>query len=126
MGARILVVEDDESVSYPLRIFLEHSGFEVDLAADQARAEDLLQRERYAVVLTDLRLRGAQGREGLDLLARVRATSPGTRTILLTAHSGEGLGREGLLGDTDLLIRKPQPLPAILADIRRLLGVPPA
>jgi two-component system response regulator HydG len=122
MGTRILVVEDDDSVAFPLQVFLERSGYDVDLAADKARAEELLAGTRYALVLADLRLRGAHNREGLELLARVRIVSPGTRTILLTAAADERPDGEAFLREADLLIRKPQPLPVILTEIRRLIA----
>ena len=80
--ARILVVDDDESIRYFLEILLKDAGHSVDTAATEAEA-----RERFdtqELVITDLKL----GRDsGLAVLKHVKATRASTEVIVMTAFA---------------------------------------
>jgi DNA-binding NtrC family response regulator len=79
---RILIVEDKETLRSVLRKTLEAEGFRVDEAPDGRAALDKIRRERFSVVLSDLRLPRADGHEVLK--AAVLA-DPATPVILMTA-----------------------------------------
>ncbi len=79
---RILIVEDKETLRSVLRQTLEAEGYRVDEAPDGRAALDKIRRERFAVVLSDLRLPRADGHEVLK--AAVLA-DPATPVILMTA-----------------------------------------
>ncbi len=55
-GMRILLVEDHDELSLWLQKALSSSGFAVDLASDGAIADQLLQTERYELVVLDVSL----------------------------------------------------------------------
>ena len=80
---RILIVEDKETLRSVLRKTLEAEGFRVDEAPDGRAALDKIRRERFSVVLSDLRLPRADGHEVLK--AAVLA-DPATPVILMTAY----------------------------------------
>jgi DNA-binding NtrC family response regulator len=80
---RILIVEDKESLRAVLRKTLEAEGYGVDEAGDGRAALDRLGRDRYAMILTDLRLpRG----DGHSVLKAAVQTEPATPVILMTAY----------------------------------------
>ena len=80
---RILIVEDKESLRAVLRKTLEAEGFGVDEAADGRSALDKIRHDRFAMVLSDLRLpRG----DGHAVLKAAVQTEPGTPVILMTAY----------------------------------------
>jgi response regulator RpfG family c-di-GMP phosphodiesterase len=83
-GSRILVVEDEQALRRLLRRYLGELGYSVTTAPDAPEALELLDRERFDLVVTDLRLPTASG---LDLLATVRARLPGTRTVLMSGKA---------------------------------------
>jgi len=79
----ILVVEDKEALREVLRQTLEAEGFAVEEAGDGRAALGRLRRDRFAMVLTDLRLPKADGHEVLR--AAVEA-DPEMPVILMTAY----------------------------------------
>jgi len=79
----ILLVEDKAALRAVVRQTLEAEGFAVEEAADGQKAIDRLRRERFALVLTDLRLPKASGHEVLQAAA---GADPSTPVILMTAY----------------------------------------
>jgi DNA-binding NtrC family response regulator len=80
---RILIVEDKETLRAVLRKTLEAEGFRVDEAPDGRAALDKIRRERFSVVLSDLRLPRADGH---DVLKAAVLADPATPVILMTAY----------------------------------------
>ena len=84
---RLLIVDDEEAILFAMGDFLVRSGYLVDRASSREQAERLLDNgEPYALAIVDLRLSATDPRGGLELLRRIRRSSPQTRTILLTAY----------------------------------------
>jgi two-component system response regulator PilR (NtrC family) len=82
--ASILVVDDERSMREFLEILLGKQGHQVATAPDAASALELVGRGELDLVITDLRLgRGS----GLDVLAGVKETSPGTEVVMITAYA---------------------------------------
>jgi response regulator RpfG family c-di-GMP phosphodiesterase len=81
-AARILAVDDEEIVLVALRDTLRHQGYGVVTAASPVQGLELLQRERFAVVLTDQMMPGLTG---LEFLAQAKAIQPEASRILITA-----------------------------------------
>ena len=83
MRERLLLVEDREN----LRILLHDAlcgPFDVDVAGDGARAVGLLGENRYAVVVTDVRMPGADGTRILEV---ARALPEAPEVILMTGYA---------------------------------------
>ncbi len=81
-AARILVVDDEESLRRILQVQLENRGYETSLAKNGLEALAILAESPHDLVLTDLRMPGLSG---LELLKRIREQHQGTEVILLTA-----------------------------------------
>ncbi len=83
--ARILVVEDDQSLREVLRMFLNKSGHDVTVCGEGDKALKLIASEdEFDLVLTDLRLGAVTG---LEILTFVKEHSPQTEVIMMTAFS---------------------------------------
>jgi CheY-like chemotaxis protein len=80
----ILLVEDDASVLRALRTLLEEAGHAVDSADSFPAAAELLRRESFDCLITDLDLPG--GGTGFDLVRRARAYRPELPSILVTGY----------------------------------------
>ena len=80
--ARILVVDDKENM---LKLFAKILGDEYALttASDGGHAMSLVAREQFDVVVTDIRMPGA---DGFEVLAAVKARAPDTEVVMMTAH----------------------------------------
>jgi EAL domain-containing protein (putative c-di-GMP-specific phosphodiesterase class I)/CheY-like chemotaxis protein len=77
----VLVVDDDPNMLRLLERVLANSGFAVTAAPDSAIAEQLIRRERFDVILSDLNI--AQG-SGIDVLRCAHEHAPSVPVILLT------------------------------------------
>jgi putative nucleotidyltransferase with HDIG domain len=78
----VLVVDDEEPIRNALRKFLTQQGYEVATAASGDDAVRILQRQKIAVILLDVRL---PGRSGIDLVPQVLEIEPNVAILMLTA-----------------------------------------
>ena len=83
MPPRLLIVDDEESVTITLAAILEMDGYNVATALSGPAALKLIEDEVFDLVLTDLRL---DDFDGLDVLAAARRRSPDTVVIVLTGY----------------------------------------
>jgi response regulator RpfG family c-di-GMP phosphodiesterase len=78
---RVLIVDDDELVGTTLAALLEQEGYKVQTMVDPVAAIALIQREDFAVIISDLRMPRLSGTE---LLAQAREIQPDATRILVT------------------------------------------
>ena len=82
MPARILIIEDDTTFRSLLRAILTAEGYEIVEAADGRKGRELLRREQFDLVISDLKL---PGKTGLELFRESREETFPPPFILLTA-----------------------------------------
>jgi DNA-binding NtrC family response regulator len=82
-GLRVLIVDDEPLMRLSMLDALEGVGCEVMAAATGTEGVTVLGTRQFDVVITDLRLPGA---DGLTLLKVCKERSPTTEVILITAH----------------------------------------
>lgn len=114
---RILVVEDEESLSDPLSYLLGKEGFEVEVVADGLEAIVQFDRTGADLVLLDLMLPGQSGTEVCRQL-RQRSNVP---VIMLTAKDSEIDKVVGLELGADDYVTKPYSSRELVARIRAVL-----
>jgi DNA-binding response OmpR family regulator len=120
MPAAILLIEDEPGIVDFVRRGMEAEGFQVEAELDGAEGERRALHESFDAVVLDLML---PGRDGLEVLASLRAAKPGLPVIVLTAR-GEIEDRVAGLnaGAVDYLV-KPFSLAELLARVRAQLRV---
>jgi DNA-binding response OmpR family regulator len=101
--ARILVVEDDPTVSEVVVKYLEREGFEVETVGDGNAALERAGAERPDLVVLDIMLPGI---DGLEVCRRIRAQAP-VPIIMLTALGEESDRVIGLELGADDYVAKP-------------------
>jgi len=104
MGQRVLVVDDDPTVSDVVRRYLERAEFEVTLAVDGQGALDAVAAQRPDLVVLDLMLPGI---DGLEVCRRLRADDPQLPVVMLTALGDEADRVVGLSLGADDYVTKP-------------------
>ncbi len=104
MSARVLVVDDDPTVSSVVAAYLRREGFEPQVVEDGRAAADVWDRWRPDVVVLDLMLPGVSG---LDLLRRRRTTGDDTLVVVLSALHEEDDRILGLEIGADDYLTKP-------------------
>jgi signal transduction histidine kinase len=83
-SGNLLVVDDEESVAVTMRAILELDGYSVSVATTGAEAMKKLRKSTFDLVLTDLRLDGA---DGLSIISEVSRIQPETISIVLTGYA---------------------------------------
>ncbi len=112
MVARVLVVEDDTTVSSVLAAYLRRAGFDPRIAADGATALQEWTQWKPDVVLLDVML---PGMSGLDVLRRRRSDDDGAAVIILSARGDEEDRLLGLeVGADDYVVKPVSPREAVL------------
>ncbi|MCA1615163.1 MAG: sigma-54 dependent transcriptional regulator [Acidobacteria bacterium] len=115
---RILVVDDEASVAEALALVLGERGHKVESARSVGEAEALLGGRPFDLVFTDLRLPDGSG---IDLLTRIKADSPETEVILMTAHGSLDLTIEAIKRGAFYYLEKPfTPEQALVLSARAL------
>jgi len=78
----VLVVDDEEPIRNALKKFLTQQGYEVATAGSGDEAIKVLQRQKIACMLLDVRM---PGRSGIDLVPQVMELEPSIAILMLTA-----------------------------------------
>jgi two-component system response regulator PilR (NtrC family) len=118
---RILICDDEQSMREWMRLLFQRDGFEVMTAEDGVVARDLVQREYFDIVLTDIRMPRL---DGVALLKAVRDLAPDTIILMMTAHwtrdSAEWNEAQAL--GAEALFEKPFPkVEMVVLQVRQLL-----
>ncbi|MGH7219369.1 MAG: response regulator, partial [Nitrospiraceae bacterium] len=82
-GLRILLVDDEPLMRLSMVDALEAIGHEVEAAASGTEGIEAIRRRPFDLVITDLRLPGA---DGLTVLTAAKEQSPPTEVVVITAH----------------------------------------
>ena len=114
---RLLIAEDEKSLSKALTVILEKNNYSVDAAFDGEEALDYLATGQYDGVLLDIML---PKMDGLTVLKKIRAKGSSVPVLMLTAKSEIDDRVTGLdLGANDYLT-KPFDAKELLARIRAM------
>ena len=81
--SRILVADDERNIRKNLAMVLEAAGYLVDVAKDGDEALDLCKNMHPDIAFVDLHM---PKMAGLDVLANIRALSPKTAVVIVTAY----------------------------------------
>ncbi len=115
---RILLVEDDPMIGAAVGTALKDAAYAVDWVRDGRSASHTLEVDAHEAVLLDL---GLPGRDGLEVLRRLRTSGKTLPVIVITARDGIEDRIRGLdLGADDYLI-KPFDLQELLARMRAVI-----
>ncbi|HVR40965.1 MAG TPA: sigma-54 dependent transcriptional regulator [Thermoanaerobaculia bacterium] len=120
----ILIVDDDASVTASLALLLKQHGHRAVIAHSPAEAIARVADERPRLVIQDMNFtRRTTGEEGLDLLAKIRASDPAVPVILLTAWGSIDLAVEGMKRGANDFLTKPWSNAHLVQSIETALGL---
>jgi DNA-binding NtrC family response regulator len=94
--AKILLIDDDDDILLAAKFLLKKHFATIITAGGPDTIDDLLGNNDFDIALLDMNYTtgATSGKEGLDLLKKIKADSPSTRVIMMTAY-----------GDIDLAIK---------------------
>lgn len=119
----ILIIDDDRAIRLALGLMLKQGGFESEAAATDDEAVDAVRRRTYELIILDLNLTlSTTGRQGIELLRKIRIFAPKTPVIMLSAWATVSLAVEGMgYGAVDF-VAKPWKNSDFMAKIRKALA----
>jgi two-component system, NtrC family, response regulator PilR len=100
----ILVVDDEKSLRDFLTIMLENEGYEVQTASSGEKAVKLVQESAFDLVITDFRMKGANG---IEVLEAVKVYNPAIPVLLMTAYASAETAVEAMKKGAYDYISKP-------------------
>ncbi len=118
MSHRVLVVEDEEDIAFPLVRTLEHEGYDVVWVDTGQRALDELVSRPVDVMILDL---GLPDMDGLEVCKHAREAGYRGAIMIVTARAGELDRVVGLDFGADDYLAKPFGLAELQARVRALL-----
>ncbi len=100
---RLLIVDDELHVRESLSAWFTEDGYDVSTAAGGKEALAVLGRQRFDVVITDIRM---PGMDGIELQRHIHETEPEIAIILVTAYASVSTAVEALKeGAYDYLVK---------------------
>ena len=117
-AARVLVVDDEESITQLVSTVLRYEGFEVECAADGRTAVRLAETFRPDLVVLDVML---PDWDGFEVYRRLDAESTRLGVLFLTARDAPADRVHGLTLGADDYVGKPFSLEELVARVRAVL-----
>mgnify|MGYP001596287839 CR=1 FL=1 len=116
--ARILIVDDEKSIRRTLRDILEYEDFTVEEAGDGQEGLTMALKEKYDIILSDIKMPKLDGMEFLD---KYMATNPDTPIVMISGHGNIETAVEAVKKGAYDFIAKPLDLNRLLVTIRNAL-----
>lgn len=115
--ARILVIDDERSIRSTLKEILEYEGYQMDEAPDGPTALELAAKEKYDVVLCDIKMPLMDGIEVLDKLLIMNDTP----VVMISGHGNIETAVDAIKRGAYDYISKPLDLNRLLITIRNAM-----
>ena len=119
---KILVVDDEQSILLSLSYALRTEGVEVITCSEIEQAEEALESTRFDLVITDIRMSGVNGIEGLELLSYIKGRYR-TEVIIMTGYGTDEIEAEAYRRGAVHYFEKPIDIPELLKKVAEI-GVP--
>lgn len=116
---KLLVVDDEKQMANAIRDNLEYEGFKAECAYGGRAALDLLQADKYALIILDVMMPDL---DGFSVLKKIRENGDTSPVIFLTARSTEADKLQGLELGADDYIVKPFSILEMIARVKAVLN----
>ena len=116
---KIMVIDDEKIVGDMAKLSLEQEGYTVETFLNGESALDRLGKQKFDVVVTDLKMKGI---DGMEILRTVKRLYPDTKVIMITAFANLDTAIEALRGDVHDFFPKPVKIKELKASIQRALS----
>ncbi|MBW2147272.1 MAG: sigma-54-dependent Fis family transcriptional regulator [Deltaproteobacteria bacterium] len=116
LSIRILIVDDNKSSRDLLEDLLVQKGYDIRLASDGLEAIEIIENEGVDLVLTDLKMPGA---DGLEVLRNAIRIDPNILVVIITGYASLDTAVESIREGAFDYIKKPFGLDEILILVRK-------
>ncbi len=115
----LLIVDDDEMILRMLTEILEEEGFSIDTASSGEDALAILERKRYPLVMSDVRMPGISG---FEVLQKVKDNYKRTKVILMTGYTDDYDISDSLILGADDYLTKPFDDETVILAVKNLIS----
>lgn len=115
---KLLIVDDEADIALILKLQLEDAGYATVRARDGFEALACLAKERFSLVLLDIKM---PRMDGIQVLEKVQAENPDQAVIMMTAHGSEDIAVETMKKGALDYIAKPFSTEDLLNKVERAL-----
>ncbi len=116
--AKLLIIDDEKSIRKTLREILEYEKYQVDEAADGAEGLAMIQKEKYDIILCDIKM---PKMDGIELLDKVMQLASDTPMVMISGHGNIETAVEAVKKGAFDFIAKPLDLNRLLVTIRNAM-----
>lgn len=116
--ARILIIDDEKSIRKTLREILEYEKYQVDEAADGSEGIELIRKEKYDIILCDIKM---PKMDGIEVLEKIMQLSADTPVVMISGHGNIETAVEAVKKGAFDFIAKPLDLNRLLVTIRNAM-----
>lgn len=112
---KILIIDDERSIRNSLKEIFCDEGFDVDVAEDGIVALEMVQKEKYNVILCDIKM---PGMDGIEVLDKMKSEGIDSEIIMISGHGDIDTAVECMRKGAFDYIQKPLDLNRILITIK--------
>ncbi|MCW3072568.1 MAG: Fis family transcriptional regulator [Bacteroidetes bacterium] len=116
--AKILIIDDEKSIRKTLREILEYEKYQVDEASDGVEGLGMIQKEKYDIILCDIKM---PKMDGIEVLDKVMQLSIDTPVVMVSGHGNIETAVEAVKKGAFDFIAKPLDLNRLLVTIRNAM-----
>lgn len=116
--AKILVIDDQQSIRKTLKEILEYEDFQVDEAEDGQKGLEMVQKNEYDVILSDIKMPKI---DGIEFLEKVFTTHPDVPVIMISGHGNIDTAVDAIKKGAYDYISKPVDLNRLLVTVRNAM-----
>ncbi|MBK7391375.1 MAG: sigma-54-dependent Fis family transcriptional regulator [Bacteroidetes bacterium] len=116
--SRILVIDDEKSIRNTLKEILTYEGFEVVEAQDGMEGLKFVEKEKFDIILSDIKMPKI---DGIEVLEKLQELSPETPVVMISGHGNIDTAVEAIRKGAFDYISKPLDLNRMLVTIRNAM-----
>ena len=116
--AKVLIVDDEPSIRRTLREILEFEKYDVEEACDGLECLVKLKRDKYDVVVMDIKM---PKMDGMDALERLQLLAPDTPVVMISGHANIDTAVDAVKQGAFDFISKPPDLNRMLITLRNAM-----
>lgn len=116
---RILVIDDESIVRISCKKILSPEGFDVELASDGYEAIELIKKQTYDIIITDLKM---PKMDGLEVLEWIKKNSPSSKVIVITGFSTPEIAEKAIATGATRYLEKPFTPETLLSAVQSVIN----
>jgi len=115
---KILIIDDEKSIRNTLKEILSYEGFEVTEAPDGSEGIKIAEKEKFDIILSDIKM---PKMDGIEVLEKLQEITPETPVVMISGHGNIETAVEAIRKGAFDYISKPLDLNRMLVTIRNAM-----